>query len=225
MCAQYTIQASSQTLENASGIKLKSSFQYVLNKRVTPSIEVPVYVYNPAQKIFQFPKMRYGLVPSWSKTAKPEFATYNARIETVLTKPTWKVPFEKQHCLVVMTSFVEAVYEGPYAGHMIEFRFKEPFFVAGVFDYWQATEPFKVDESGFYSFALLTTEASEAIRKAGHDRSPIFVSSEAGKIWLQGPAQGLSSTVMLEFLQDSLLEPKFEIHIERALKAGWENRK
>lgn len=223
MCAQYIIQASSQTLENLSGIKLKSSFQYVLNKRVSPSIEVPVYVYNPAQKIFQFPKMRYGLVPSWSKTAKPEFATYNARIESVLTKPTWKVPFEKQHCLAVMTSFFEAVYEGPYAGNMIAFQFKEPVFVAGVYDYWQKTQSFD-EEEGFYSFALLTTEASASIRKVGHDRSPIFISSEAGKIWLQSPSQGLSSSAMLDFLKDSLLDPPFEIRTERALKAGWENR-
>lgn len=224
MCAQFTIHASSQVLENVSGIKLKSSFQYVLNKRVNPSIEVPVYVFNPAKKMFQFPKMRYGLVPSWSKAAKPEFATYNARVESVLTKPTWKVPFEKQHCLAVMTSFVEAIYEGPYAGNMIEFRFKDPVFVAGIYDYWQGAQSFE-EEEGFYSFALLTTEASESIRKAGHDRSPIFVSSEAGKIWLQSSYQELSSLAMLDFLKDSLMEPPFEIRIERALKAGWENRK
>jgi putative SOS response-associated peptidase YedK len=46
-------------------------------------------------------EMRWGLVPYWwSKSLKElRLATFNARVETVTTKPFFREPFKKMRCL------------------------------------------------------------------------------------------------------------------------------
>jgi putative SOS response-associated peptidase YedK len=46
-------------------------------------------------------EMRWGLVPYWwSKSLKElRLATFNARVETVTTKPFFREPFKKKRCL------------------------------------------------------------------------------------------------------------------------------
>ncbi|RYU57194.1 hypothetical protein EWI61_13690, partial [Methylolobus aquaticus] len=36
---------------------------------------------------------RWGLVPFWAKESKLPYSTFNARLETVETKPVFRVPF------------------------------------------------------------------------------------------------------------------------------------
>ncbi len=124
--------------------------------------------------------MSYSLVPSWSKEPKLKFATHNARIETITDKPTWKTPFQRQHCIVPLTSFFEFVYEGPLAGHMIEFKESSHslLFAAGLFDHWTAPTPHQnnttQNQNSFFSFTIITTTPSKFILDHGHDRSPLF---------------------------------------------------
>jgi putative SOS response-associated peptidase YedK len=53
--------------------------------------------------------MRWGLVPSW--WAKPlkelKLATFNARAETVATKPFFRSAFKRTHCLIPVSGYYE----------------------------------------------------------------------------------------------------------------------
>lgn len=234
MCAQFGIEIPSQKLEASFGIKLNISMPFVLNKRVSPYTEAPVFVFHPTKKSFQLAKMQYSLVPAWSSEPKVKFATYNARLDTVLEKPTWKTPFIKNHCLIPLSYFVESVYEGPFAGHVLSFSSaeNEVIFAAGIYDFWQAKADSKMKQSardeaqsqGFYSFAILTTEPGELIQKAGHDRSPVFLNAESGKEWLK-LGSDRSGSQMIEFLKSSHLNLPLKIEKERPLRPGWESRK
>jgi putative SOS response-associated peptidase YedK len=45
--------------------------------------------------------MRWGLVPSWwKKTAKETPSAFNARAETVATKPMFRVAYKRHCCLI-----------------------------------------------------------------------------------------------------------------------------
>lgn len=47
--------------------------------------------------------MKWGLVPSWSKSSAPEYKMINARIEGLLEKSTFKTPLTRgRRCVIVV---------------------------------------------------------------------------------------------------------------------------
>ena len=101
MCAQYTLNTRTQKLADTFGIKIDQDLDIQL--RVLPY--TPAVVVRKISEQMKFEKMSYSLVPSWSKEPRVKFASYNARLETILEKPTWKIPFISKRCLVPMSSF------------------------------------------------------------------------------------------------------------------------
>lgn len=217
MCSQFTVKLSKETLQ---ALPLNNKKLEDVSLNVLPSQQAPILVAQKKKSLeFKLTSMRFSLVPSWSKEAKVKFATHNARIETVLEKPTWKIPFLKQHCLVPLTSFYESVYTGPEAGHVIEFHQenKNLLWAAGIFDYWKASE-----QESFYSFSIVTTEPDSFIIEHGHDRSPLFLDLNSGLEWLQFYKTG---TEQIEFLNLQRKKPELQVSLVRPLKSGWEKRK
>lgn len=157
----------------------------------------------------------FSLIPSWSKERKPKFATYNARIETVLEKPTWKESFISNHCIVPITAFREPVYEGPYSGNIVQFyRKDEILLAAGIYNEWVNKETGEV----IPSFAIVTKEPYPFIEKAGHDRSPLFLNEETSKVWLENENEEPEG--LREYLLNSYEKfDTFEVEKVRELKA------
>ncbi|MEO0368226.1 MAG: SOS response-associated peptidase, partial [Pseudomonadota bacterium] len=52
--------------------------------------------------------MRWGMIPSWSKSFESKYATFNARIETAASKPTFRTAWrEQRRCLIPMAGYYE----------------------------------------------------------------------------------------------------------------------
>lgn len=205
MCAQYLIKANLKALEQFFGLKESEVFDYP--ERIFP--------YSPAPVITKegLTKMQYSLVPSWSKEPKVKFATYNARIETVIEKPTWREPFKKHHCLIPMTGFIESIDEGEYKDQMVEFYGSDLLVVAGIFDEWVDRKTGEVLES----FAMLMTEPTEFIRNVGHDRQPIFLKEKEARKWLTLVEK---PETMKEFLMSANATPSLEVRTDRWKKSA-----
>ena len=168
--------------------------------------------------------MNFSLVPHWSKTKKVKFATHNARIESILEKPTWRMPFVKKHCLVPISEFVESITEvgKKYAGHLVRIRERENALMvaAGIYDEWVDKESGEVIES----FAILTTEPPPLITEIGHDRCPLFIQKKYYQDWLNYSGDGRGALDLLQLAQKHQ-SISFATEIDRALKPGWEKRK
>lgn len=217
MCSNYNVKARKYDFE-AHSIKMP---------KASEDIDIHVFPYNNAPVIVREGEndtrlvgMQFSLVPSFSKEPKVPYVTYNARLETVALKNSFRKPFKKQHCLVPMTGFYESVYEGPYAGNVIQFKRKSEtlLFAAGIFDIWSDPESSKQ----LYSFSILTSEPSQLIKENGHDRTPIFLKFDDGNEWL---SLLNDDTKMINFLNTKLAHPDLDIEISRPLKPGWEKRK
>lgn len=217
MCAQFTIKIQPNQLRDMLDVPFLST-ALTEGVRVLPHQPAPVIVHSP-QRGVMVTAMNYSLVPSWSKDKKPKFATYNARIETLMEKPTWREPLLSQHCLVPLTGFFESVYTGPMAGHVIQFSdaSDEVLFAAGLYDCWVDPET----QQKHFSFAIITTEPDPFILEHGHDRSPIFLDRKAGLKWLT--LRGEPSQ-QIEFLMVTKRLVSFNVHTDRALKSGWESK-
>ena len=162
--------------------------------------------------------MNYSLVPHWSKVQRPKFATYNARIETIHEKPTWREPLKTKRCLIGISSFFESCYQGSHEGNIVEFRHPDQkiWAIAGLWSEWIDPASGEVLES----FAIVTTQPSKYIRSIGHDRSPLFIEKKNISSWLnQEPMSPMAAQSVLYDIHSPL--ENSQILIERPLKSGW----
>lgn len=100
----------------------------------------------------------FGLIPHWASDTKISRHTYNARTETVASKPSFREAWKKgQHCIIPAA----AIYEPDWrSGKAIPTRIYredgQPMGIAGIWDCWQ---PDKGDP--VFSFSMLTVNADE----------------------------------------------------------------
>ena len=132
-----------------------------------------------------FVRMRWGLVPYWwSKPLKQVPATFNARSDTVATKPMFRDAFKRRRCVIPMSGFYEwrQMADG-----------KQPFFisgdeapvlsVAGLWDNWKNRETGET----IRSCTMIVSEANPFMSEI-HDRMPVFLGQETLHPWLEGKA-------------------------------------
>lgn len=219
MCAQYTLKVTENNLDKELEIAIPPA---ILNReqRFLPYSSAPVIVRD--KEFLKFYPMKFSLVPNWSSDPKVKFATHNARIETILDKPTWKLPFASKHCIVPLNAFYEAAYTGPLAGNMIKFSSENSILLlaAGIFDFWK--HPVDSQKS-FFSFSIVTRDPSSFIVEYGHDRTPIFIQPSFVNSWLS--PTGKSVEMIKSELVQNAYHPNLTVEVDRALKAGWETRK
>jgi len=214
MCAQYTVELQALDLETLFGISIAEDIPPWL-ERITPHTFAPVITHSGLHS------MNFSLIPSWASEKKQKFATFNARIESVADKPTWRKPFESQRCLIPISRFIEPIYEHEYAGNMVAFERKDhqPLVAAGIYDQWVD----KKTGEAIDSFAMLTSPALEFVKRIGHDRSPIFLPKEAFAEWIQPEKK--NPQTLISFLRQHRLNPPLMVEKDRPMKAGWEKRK
>jgi len=217
MCAQFMIEVVTDCFANQYKVGIPAEISH-LKGRFLPHGLAPVIVREGEKRVLK--PMRFSLLPSWSKEKRVQFATHNARIETVLEKPTWKTPFLSKRCLVPMTGFIESIYKNEYAGNRVCFSSQDSRLLtaAGIWDLW--LDP--VNEEVIESFAILTQAPLPFVSNIGHDRSPIFLQESAFDDWLTQGQQ--PSTKLMDILKTKQEEFNFKVEVDRPLKAGWEKR-
>lgn len=221
MCAQFSLKIKAQDFSTKYKITIPEDLPDI-NDGFLPYKKSYVIVQSKSK--LKLVRMNFSLIPSWSKEPKVKFATHNARIESVLEKPTWKKPFLSQHCIIPMTSFFESVYTGPVQGNVIAFSQadEQVLFAAGIYDVWK--NPNNVTEI-LYSFSILTTEPSDVILNHGHDRSPIFLNYLDTLKWLDLKSSNYTDNQLVEFLKTHHQKIDFKVQTDRPLKPGWEKKK
>ena len=146
-------------------------------------------------------RMRWGLVPRWwSKPLKElRAATFNARAETVETKPFFREAFRRARCLIPMSGYYE--WQDTPGG-------KQPWYftardgspiltAAGLWDEWKNRET----AERVMSCTMIITEPNGFAAQI-HDRMPAFLTEAQFAPWLSGEAgAGILKPVANDFLQ------------------------
>lgn len=214
MCAQFIIKARIEEFTKWYGITVHDDF----NLHVLPYGVAPVIINNGSQLLLQ--QMQFSLIPSWAKERKVKYATHNARIDSLIEKPTWKKPFISTRCLVPLTQFIEPIYAGEYKGFLVQFFEKsgQLLTAAGIYDRWLDPQTNQV----LQSFAIITGEPYAYIKDIGHDRSPVLLRPDGFSAWLDSRENKPSS--LLEILKSYCLAPDWNVERYRPMKEGWEKR-
>lgn len=73
-----------------------------LGYNITPSQTIPIFTASGGLVA------RWGLIPSWSNKASNKYATFNARIESITEKPTFRGAWgSRQRCLIPALGYCE----------------------------------------------------------------------------------------------------------------------
>ena len=219
MCAQFTIKRSVKELEEEFQAASFKGVPKEFDELIVPHTLAPVIVAAAGGKNL-VKLMSFSLVPSWSKDRKPKFATHNARLDTVIEKPTWKKPFQTKHVIVPISSFIEPIYVNDLAGNMVQFFDKGEHILAaaGIYDEWVNKETGEVLES----FTILTDDPPSFVNKVGHDRCPVFIGKKYFEEWLN-PAK-VAPEQLLKRLRSNVQKIEFDVAKHRPMRPGWEKR-
>ena len=128
--------------------------------------------------------MRWGLIPSWWRKPLKEMklSTFNARAETVTTKPMFRSAFKRNRCIIPASGYYE--WQTTPAG-------KQPYYftpkdgpilsIAGLWDEWKNPETGK----SLRSCTMIITEPNKFVAKI-HDRMSDLLSPNQFEPWLSG---------------------------------------
>jgi putative SOS response-associated peptidase YedK len=128
--------------------------------------------------------MRWGLIPGWWNRSEKELpATFNARAETIASKPMFRDAYARHRCIVPASGYYE--WTTTPAG-------RRPWYIsaadggilsmAGVWDRWKNPAGETV-----HSCSIVVTAANEFTR-AIHDRMPVLLARHSIDAWLGGAA-------------------------------------
>ncbi|MFM2084327.1 MAG: hypothetical protein RLY95_1145 [Pseudomonadota bacterium] len=131
----------------------------------------------------------FGLVPHWSTDTKIARSTYNARSETVATKPSFRDAWKyAQHCIIP----ADAIYEPDWrSGKAVTTRIErtdgEPMGIAGLWASWKSAKG-----ELLHSYTMLTINAdghelmSNFHKPTDEKRMVVILREDAYAGWLNG---------------------------------------
>jgi putative SOS response-associated peptidase YedK len=141
----------------------------------------------------------WGLLPGWCDDPKVAVRAFNARIESVATKPMFRQAFERRPLLVPVDGFYEwAAVPGSSRKQPYFFQRADgdPVVLAGLWEYWAR------DDDRRRTATVLTSRAGRDMPI--HDRQPVVLEPEDWARWLDPGADH-------ETLRRELLHPLSDV--------------
>lgn len=153
---------------------------------LNPHEDIPAVYYDPFLKERVLRTMHWNLIPSKLESREKvvefdsQYSTFNARIETVASAPTFEQAWRSQRCLVVVDGIVEWVgKKGRKVPHLIRHRDRIPFAMAGLWSRWRDG----VSGEELWSSTVIVKDADEWYSRF-HDRMAVLLASESYDEWL-----------------------------------------
>jgi putative SOS response-associated peptidase YedK len=188
MCGRYTLIACEDELREAfdlieaDGVGQPLGFGARYN--IAPTQDVPIIRQESGKADRRLELLRWGLVPHWAKDESIGNRMINARSETAAEKPSFKMPLQRQRCLVPSTGFYEWQEEKGPGGK----KYKQPYFIkrgnrslfamAGLWSRWE-----KGPDGLLETFTILTTSANNTLAPL-HHRMPVVLPPDDYDQWL-----------------------------------------
>jgi putative SOS response-associated peptidase YedK len=131
--------------------------------------------------------------------------TFNARSETVRTKPAFRLSIKSKRCLVPVDGFFEwRDFEKKKYPYFIRLKGQSPFALAGIWDSWKDQATGEVVET----FSILTTQANPMMEKIHNTkkRMPVILRKEDEQRYLDPGATSEEIDSMLNPYDENLME-------------------
>lgn len=203
MCGRYVVISKISEIEIQFGVNALGP--YNPNFNIGPGSLAPVITDKDPDKLQFF---HFGMTPFW---AKKKLYFFNARAEGdhnkendpdyhgamgIISKPSFRKAIRSQRCLVIADAFIEGTTEKkldePFLVHLSKGR--RPFAFAGIWDEWVNKETGEI----YQSFAIITTTPNTLLQMLPHHRSPVILTREKERDWLDPNLPLSEVTAMLQ---------------------------
>lgn len=177
MCGRFALFSPLSAVEEYFSID-ESAAELPPRYNLTPGRAVAVVREREGKRHLDF--LRWGLVPFWAKDETIGHKLVNARLEGIVTKPSYREAFARRRCLIPASGFYEWAETGG--------RMRQPYFVravdepllalAGLWERWRTPAGETLET------CVVVTTAANAALAAIHDRMPVLVARADWALWL-----------------------------------------
>lgn len=194
MCGRKTLTRDMQSIIEELAIEeWENPDNYIPNYNIAPTQNSPILIDN-GKRIVKL--MQWGLIPSWAKDEKFGARMINARIETLLEKPSYRNLVSSKRCIVITNGYYEWRKDGV---RKIPYYLKDPegklLPMAGLYDVWKHPDGYLLP-----SYTVITKEAQKDIAII-HNRMPVILPQDHLDNWLK--TESFSVARALELAQNS----------------------
>ena len=192
MCGRFGIADDALSMVNAFGIDPSiTTFENLSacmpRYNVAPTDQIPVIFEKNNQR--QTQSMRWGLIPYQTRTIRGRSALdengkslntpINARAETIHSKGSFKLSFEKRRCLIPASGFYEWKKTNfSKIPHWIHLENRPWMALAGIYTWWKSPS-----QEWIPSCTIITTTPN-SLMESIHDRMPVILTEGSYDIWL-----------------------------------------
>ncbi|MGC1389924.1 MAG: SOS response-associated peptidase [Bacteroidales bacterium] len=200
MCFTVNVNLIREELEDRYGAILidpdKYRPSYYYHAFALPSLPA-ICSENPSEILL----LKWGLIPAWTKSIDEaniiRFKTFNARSESIATKPSFSTSFRSKRCIIPVKGFYEWQHIGnekiPWYIYHSE---NEVLSIAGIYDNWIEDNTGEV----FSTFSIVTTIANDLmahIHNSGK-RMPVILDKSSEKKWIDLSVSEADTVKMLQ---------------------------
>ncbi len=181
MCGRFSLTSSLGAILDHFGSGLDSSIIPSPRFNISPTQDIAII--RAGTPRLELREARWGLVPHWAKGIEPGFSMFNARAETVESKPAFRSLIKRRRCLVPADGFFEWQQIGGAKRPWRIFMKRGLFAFAGLWDRWQGPGGQVIE-----SATIITTDANDLVRPI-HDRMPVILDPADYAFWLDSGIQ------------------------------------
>jgi putative SOS response-associated peptidase YedK len=183
MCGRFRLATPAEVLAQLLGLAEVPDVEPRYN--IAPTQPVGIVRVHAQTSGREWANVRWGLVPHWSKQPLEGPLLFNARGESVATRPAFRDAFRKRRCLIPADGFYE--WKAPGSGmkkraYFIHMPDEHPFAFAGLWDRCERGLDRPIE-----SCTIITTEPNDVVREL-HNRMPVILTVDDYARWLD-PAQ------------------------------------
>jgi putative SOS response-associated peptidase YedK len=188
MCGRFALNATPNDVQALFGYTETPNFPPRGN--ISPTDPIAIVTQEGRDRHFKL--VRWGLLPAWLKEPEGFPVLFNARGETIGSKPTFKSASRHRRCLIPADAFYEWAHTGKTK---IPHRIRKPdsslFAIAGLWEPYAHANGSEIDTA-----TIVTTDANGLI-SALHHRMPVIIPESQFSNWLDTQNYSLDAAMHL----------------------------
>lgn len=186
MCFTLSVQVEKSKLEKLFNARFKTGIEFS-PFYFKSAFENPIIPVITSQDNSSFNSMHWGLIPHWVKNQEQaneiRVKTYNARLENIYEKPSFKYASQVNRCIIPASGFFE--WQEVNRKKIPWFIFPKNdkiFSLAGIWNAWANPNTGEIQDT----FTIITQPANELMSKIHNTkkRMPVILPDSAVKLWL-----------------------------------------
>jgi len=177
---------------------------YYYHAHALPDLPVAGYFENQ----YNIRLLKWGLIPGWidgaEEAKKIRYMTFNAKAETVASRPSFAASFNGRRCLVPVRGFYEWQHKGsqkiPWYIYLPQ---SEIMMLAGLYDSWR--DP--LTGRNIHTFTIITSKANKLLSEIHNTkkRMPVILQDHDEEAWLNPGTSEYDLTEILKPYPDEIL--------------------